>query len=206
MSSPSLILASRSPRRAELLREAGYSFDIMPSPFVDPPMPALANAQGAQALAMELASQKARALGEQLSSAAIIIGADTIVVQGDSALGTPRSQDEARDMLMQLSGAMHRVITAVSVLCANCDRASDNQNRTFADVAEVMFGPIENNTLDRYIQSGAWRGKAGGYNLFEVHDQWLASVTGDPTTVVGLPMKKLVPMLNSFSFLQQEKK
>lgn len=202
MSSISLILASRSPRRAALLREAGYAFEVMPSPFDDPAAPVPIDGRSAESMAIDLATKKAHALGEQLSSPSLVIAADTIILQNDAIIGTPRSDDEARAILDRLAGNTHHVISGVCLLLVNDDRASNNKMWTFADSAEVMFGPIENDVLHDYIRHSAWRGKAGGYNLFEV-DRWLTSVDGDPTTVVGLPMKKLMQALSEFSILKK---
>jgi septum formation protein len=207
MPAPRLILASRSPRRAKLLRDAGFAFERVDPPFDDPSTPGTPDEAGAAsppALAMQLAGMKATSVvtGAQIDrdDHALILASDTIVVgPGGALLGQPGDADEARAMLRSLVDATHEVATGVALLASiSFDHA------TFADVVRVALGGVPADVLDAYIDSGAWRGKAGGYNLAELENDWPFTVTGDPATVVGLPMRKLVLALQSFGVVPTE--
>lgn len=212
-----IILASRSPRRALLLREAGYRFRQLTPPFHDPPQPEGINPHhddhtpSPEAVAMDLAQRKAQSLlgwlreqsaatnpdpspEDRADPSAVILGADTLVVSPDGTLlGQPRDQDEAMHTLRAILNTTHRVITAVALIHTTNDR-----HEVFCDEAHVHLGAVADHLLSAYIQSGQWQGKAGGYNLFELQDDWPFSVTGDPTTVVGLPMTKLAAHLQGW--------
>jgi septum formation protein len=189
-SSPRLILASRSPRRALLLRDAGYQFTALEPPFADPPQPK--NGAGAvepEALVIELALAKAQSLAPGLGgTAAVVLGADTVVVATDGTLlGQPADRDDARRMLHMLMGATHRVVTGVALL----KRPGAQAPVVFADSTQVRIGPVGDAELSAYLAGGDWRGKAGAYNLGELRGRWPIQVNGDPDTVVGLPMRRL---------------
>jgi len=191
---PQLVLASRSPRRAALLREAGIAFTVTDPPFDDPADPMMNGDHPSPAdLACALALRKAHSLIGHVEHRSIILAADTIVVlpRGEdyTLLGQPATLDEAQRMLLQLMNVVHDVVTGVALL------AGDGQRREmFADVAHVHIGTLDPGVLRRYLDSGAWRGKAGGYNLLELPD-WPINVQGDRTTVAGLPMARLRPRL-----------
>jgi nucleoside triphosphate pyrophosphatase len=197
VAAPRLILASRSPRRAQLLRDAGFAFEQVDPPFADPPAPHVHGEAEAEALAARLAEQKARSalpyieLDDQ--SETIVIGADTIVVAPDGSLmGTPTDEADARRMLEVMSDATHQVVTGVA-LAAHA--AEGDRCESFADAAAVHLGPLSGRDIDAYLATGRWRGKAGAYNLFERMDHWPIEVEGDPTAVVGLPMRMLASAL-----------
>lgn len=200
-----LILASQSPRRAQLLTEAGFVFEQRSPSFADPDQPP-GHLQGheAEAYAVSLAEQKARSLADTLDQAvagslpgaAQILAADTICVDaGGELVGKPRDRGHARAMITSFIEAEHRVISGVALL-----RVGDGETvmESFADVALVRFGLVDAQALDDYLLAGDWQGKAGGYNLFDRQAAgWPIEVQGDPTTVVGLPMKRLIPLLQT---------
>jgi len=203
MSAPRLILASRSPRRAQLLRDAGYRFEAVASPFEDPADPQTHSLDDARELAVDLAERKARALFEVGGHGdAVLLAADTICVGDDGKLlGTPTSEAEARSMLTRFPGRTHDVVTGVAIYAGNGDQRS-----SFAEAAAVSWGSIETATIEMYVSCGEWRGKAGGYNLFDRQQAgWPIAVhdSDDPTTVVGLPMKRLRSALATFGVLAQ---
>ncbi len=194
-----LILASKSARRALLLREAGYVFEVSAPTFDDPANPVQIDGHSPQQVAMDLAAQKALSLnpgGGRFSGRdsdptdIVILAADTICVGGDGALiGTPDSADVAGRMIQAFLNSAHQVVSGVAL-------RRGGQVVTLADSAEVVFGPLEKQQIDDYLAGGQWHGKAGGYNLFERQAAgWPISVQGDPTTVVGLPMQKLTVAL-----------
>ena len=193
---PHLILASRSPRRAQLLQEAGYTFTQMDPPFADPAQPALERgAEDPKALAVELAEAKACSAAAQPSiqqeDATLILGADTIVVAPDgSLLGQPLDRANARQMLNVLQNHVHQVVTGVCLLAPGT-----GARVCFADAASVKLSDPGLAELEHYLAGDDWRGKAGAYNLSELGFLWKANVVGDPSTVVGLPMRMLTQVL-----------
>jgi nucleoside triphosphate pyrophosphatase len=189
---PHLILASRSPRRALLLREAGFTFEQADPPFHDPPQPDNDHPGSPASLAADLARQKALSLRGHVGDNALILAADTICVGTDGDLiGQPADRDDARRMIEHFANNTHAVITGVALLIDGMD-----QPDTFADEARVALGALNNVQLDEYLDSDQWRGKAGGYNLFDRQAAgWPLTVEGDDTTVVGLPMRRLLPAL-----------
>ncbi len=191
MAEPRLILASRSPRRAALLREAGFDFTQAVPPFADPAQP-ISGGRSPRTLAADLARQKALSLRPSIDDDAVILAADTLCVAADGRLiGTPASRAEARRILVGFREAAHEVITGVALL-----RRLDPAPRLLVAAAAVLLGPLADDQIDAYLDTDQWRGKAGGYNLSERLDAgWPLTVTGDPTTVVGLPMRALLPAL-----------
>jgi len=188
-----IILASRSPRRLALLRDAGFDvIGVRPS-YDDPPEPT--GSGDAETIATRLALRKAESIPfttiAAYRHAMCLIAADTITVDREGRLlGTPRTEDQARDMLRSLSGGSHSVVTGVCVRWL-----ADGSLAQFADRAEVLIHRLDDATIDAHVASGAWRGKAGGYNLSEQRDRWRIRVVGDPSTVVGLPMQRVLGCL-----------
>jgi septum formation protein len=194
VTAPGLILASRSKRRAILLAEAGYRFEQVDPPFEDPPSPDGDDpAATAVALARAKVASTAMVRGVTQRSGPVILSADTIVVIDGRLLGQPRDRREAESMLNGLQGRDHRVVTGVALLGGGQDE------QTLVDVAEVRFGPLRCEERSRYLDSGLWRGKAGAYNLAEVQDLWAVEVEGDSATVMGLPLRRLRPILERLS-------
>ncbi len=195
---PRLILASRSPRRSLLLREAGFTFDQADPPFHDPPQPDHNHPGCPQALAADLASQKALSLRDHVPSDAVILSADTICVGTDGYLiGQPKDREDAERMIRHFMHSTHAVITGVALLTDGM-----TQPHAFADQAQVTLGALNNDQLEQYLDTDQWYGKAGGYNLFDRRDDgWPLTVDGDETTVVGLPMQRLVPELAKLNVL-----
>jgi septum formation protein len=196
-----LVLASQSPARAKLLREAGYDFHVARSGFVDDPAPP--QGHHPDKLAIELAMKKAEHV--QLDPAwghVVILAADTIGVHrqdGDTVLlGQPQSIDEAREMLRQFMNQTHQVVTGAVLASPESDKLE-----AFADVAHVTLGHVEDEALEAYLHTGSWRGKAGGCSLSHVQSLgWPVQVQGDPTTVQGLPMKRLTESLAAWGVVR----
>jgi septum formation protein len=151
---------------------------------------------GASAIAwtMSMAYLKARAAVESLdaSHAGLVMGADTACDLDGRIIGKPTTEAEARATLRSMVGQTQRVVTSIAIL----DPRRTTNRLLLADVAEVTFGTIYEDAIDRYLVTGGWQGKAGGYNLTErVADGWPLSVSGDPDTVVGLPTRRLAEWL-----------
>jgi len=194
---PPLILASQSPRRKQLLAEAGFTFEQRSPPFADPDQPpGHLRGHEAEAYAASLAEQKARSLSPLIDGPALILAADTICVDALGELvGKPLDRGHAREMVRSFIEAEHRVITGVALLSVGDDAPT---MQSFADVASVRFGSISDAQLDDYLATDDWQGKAGGYNLFDRQAAgWPIEVVGDPATVVGLPMARLAGLLKA---------
>lgn len=183
-----LVLASRSPRRRLLLREAGIEPRIIDPDLDDGRIrtnPAVPPSHWVAALAY----LKARAGAEQLHPDDLVLGADTVVVQAGRIMGQPRDRAHASDMIRSLRNAEHQVVTGVAMIQAGA-------RLIFADTADVTVGEVSDQSIEAYLDTGAWRGKAGGYNLAERQQAgWPIHVNGDPTTVMGLPMNILRAIL-----------
>lgn len=191
---PQFRLASQSPRRAALLHEAGYHFTQQTPPFDDPAEPDAASMATVEELATRLAREKAQSLAEQSPGALLILAADTICVDHEGFLvGKPRDRDHARQILLRFMGQAHQVITGVALWPAQGEAV------VFADSATVALSRLKEEQLDTYLDSDQWAGKAGAYNLFDRQQAgWPLLTVGDPTTIVGLPMRRLAPALASF--------
>ncbi len=186
-----LHLASRSPRRRLMLREAGIESSVVDSGIDDGPL-AKPAAIHPYEWVMALAYLKARAGAERHGDpGALVLGADTVVIKDGAMLGQPRDEPDARRMIRALRNGRHEVVTGVALV-------RDGTRRVFADVARVRVGEVTDDQIDAYLASGDWRGKAGAYNLSERRDAgWPIEVDGDPATVMGLPMRRLLPLLRT---------
>jgi len=183
------VLASASPRRADLLRAAGYRF-VVRIPAVDESSLA---APSPAALASLLAREKALDVARRYRSAAgsSILAADTLVVLGRRVLGKPRDAADARRMLRLLSGRTHRVITAVAVAAPGSGRAL----RSARAVTRVTFRKLTKRDIERYVASGDPADKAGAYGFQNAAGLWVTDVRGSWTNVVGLPMEIVLRLL-----------
>jgi septum formation protein len=199
-----LLLASRSPRRRELLRTAGFDHGVIDAKIDDGQL----SPGDSPALdwVAALSYLKARAGWDCLSGDqrrdAVVLGADTVVEKHGEIIGQPRDEADARRIIALLENGEHRVLTGVTLLCAEGEETLPGvfvpmpRRRTFTDAATVRVGAIGEERLSAYLATGGWRGKAGGYNLSErLADGWPITFTGDPGTIMGLPMERLGPML-----------
>jgi septum formation protein len=193
MSGRPLVLASASPRRRELLEAAGFRPRTVAADLEDDAVRVrfLLPAALVEALAAFKAARVARLLGEAGEPEAVVLAADTLCFDADRPVGKPRDAAEAAAFLRSWRGRPHRTVTGVCVL-------ADGRRTLFADSATVEVGDLEDAEIDRYVASGAWKGKAGGYNLAErLGAGWPIRCDGDPTSVMGLPMLRVGPLLHS---------
>lgn len=180
-----LVLASASPRRLALLREAGYAFDVHPADIDESDHPAgLSPGQ----LAEWLANQKARRIASIFPDA-VVLAADTVVALRDQILGKPVDAADARRMLQLLGGTTHQVITGVAIL-----RQVDSFHRSARVVSEVSMRQLTSPEIERYLASNEWQGKAGGYGIQDP-DPFVTRIAGSHTNIVGLPMETTVALL-----------
>jgi septum formation protein len=186
-----ILLASRSPRRREFLERAGATFESVHPGLDDSELlPGCGTAVG---WVMGLAYLKARAGVEILRKRGeadgtwIALGADTTCVVDGVCIGTPRDAVEAEAMIRGMSGRQHEVVSGVALVCP-----ATGARRVFADAAKVWMDEIPDAQIRSYIAGDGWKGKAGAYNLSErISAGWKIRVEGDPTTIMGLPMRRL---------------
>jgi len=180
-----LILASASPRRAELLDRMGLSFEILPSGVDESVLPG----ETPEAHCRRLAVEKAEAVAQQRPGA-WVLGADTIVVLGRRLIGKPRDAADAEAILRSLSGSEHRVITGVALV-----QSGTMQRRVRHASTAIRMRRIDDEEIRRYVSGGGSHGKAGAYAVQEGGDRYIERMDGSFTNVVGLPMELLAEML-----------
>lgn len=180
-----LILASKSPRRCELLKQVGFDFDIIPSRVKED----FIQGESPEEHVMRLAESKAQEVRGQFPDR-WVIAADTIVYINDSILGKPKNPEEAREMLGRLSGNEHWVLTGFSV--GNLKRGKGDRQAVQTAVKMKTLTPTE---MEWYIQTGEPFDKAGGYAIQGVGSFMIESIRGSYTNVVGLPLCELIQML-----------
>ena len=185
--SGALVLASASPRRVSLLRQAGAAFTVV-DPGPDRLWPGRAEPRhGVRALALE----KARRVAERRRGR-VVIGADTVVCLRGERLGKPRDAQEAAQMLGRLHGRVHEVWTGVAVV-------RDREARTAAECAKVHFARLEADEIEAYVRTGEPLDKAGAYGVQGLAAQFVRRIEGDYGTVVGLPLARLRALLSEFA-------
>ena len=178
------ILASASPRRKELLEQAGFRFQVIPSSVEEK-----ITKDAPSEIVMELASQKARDVYEHYGDAdCVVIGADTIVAYNGEILGKPATQSEAYDMLAMLADRTHQVYTGVSLIMA---KGGQVHTRTFFEATDVTFYPISKEDLRSYAETGDSLDKAGAYGIQGYGSLLVEGICGDYFNVMGLPVAAL---------------
>lgn len=183
-----IILASNSPRREELLKQLGLSFTIVPSKIDEDSYADLEP----EVMVQELAGAKAQEVAE-LVEETVVIGADTIVLAEQHILGKPCDQKAAFQMLWQLQGKKHRVLTGLAVYDTKSGRLLVDYDQT-----EVYLRKMEEREITAYIGTGESMDKAGAYAIQGLGGIFVERLVGSYYTVVGLPIHKLVFMLKEF--------
>jgi septum formation protein len=173
-----LILASASPRRAELLAAAGYRFDVVPVEIDERPRAG----EAPRAYVSRLASEKSKRAQAGLPPDAIVLGADTAVVVDGEILGKPLDDADAAVMVRRLAGRRHEVMTGVSV-------RRNGREVTGVETTVVEFAPMGEAEVDWYTQSGEGRDKAGGYGIQGLASRFVTRIEGSYSNVVGLPVR-----------------
>jgi nucleoside triphosphate pyrophosphatase len=179
------VLASASPRRAELLTAAGFEFDIIPADVDETPAPA----ELAREYALRVARAKAEYVARQFSDGRIILAADTVVVAGGRLMGKPADAREAHSMLKALSGVAHEVHTAVVV------RSRGGQIEEVV-TTEVRFNPLSEGEIAWYVSTGEAEGKAGAYAIQGRAARFIEQIVGSWSNVVGLPISTVYRLLS----------
>ena len=179
-----LILASSSPRRKEILENAGYAFEIVPSGADES-----AEISGPSELVKHLSRVKAEAVSKDFPCA-VVIGADTVVSIGGSILQKPKDTEDAKAMLRLLSGKTHEVFTGVAVL-------RGGTGETFSVCSRVVFYALTEDLICRYAATGEPLDKAGGYGIQGRGSLLVREIEGDYFNIMGLPVAPLSRRLES---------
>ena len=189
-----LILASASPRRAEILRDAGYPFTVLSSAIDETPYPE----ESPEDLVLRLAQTKADLAAARSVGPAILIAADTEVVLDGQIFGKPRSSEDARGMLEKLSGRTHTVLTGVALV-----RLPDDERRSFVESTRVEFASLSEEEITRYLSTGEPYDKAGGYAIQGYAARYIPRVEGCYFNVVGLPLARLQHALTELGWKEE---
>lgn len=188
-----LILASASPRRQELIALLGLPVRVVPSRVDEDTPEDWSPEQIVEGLSLRKANAVKEQLTESVDESSIIVGSDTIVVLNGKAMGKPRDEQDAREMLEQLSGQVHEVYTGVS-----CIRIFDGKTATAHRVTRVKMRSLTGEQISRYVATGEPLDKAGSYGIQEIGSLLIDSIEGDYFNVVGLPVSLLAVMLEPF--------
>lgn len=189
-----LILASASPRRAEILRNAGVQFEICASDLDESRLPNEAPGDYVRRLALAKAlsaAAKYRDRGDQT----LFLGTDTVVVVDEDILGKPASQDDARSMLRRLSGRIHEVHTGLALL-----RCSGAEQRVVEEITRVHFASLTEREIEDYIATGEPFDKAGAYAIQGIGGRYVTRIEGCYFNVMGLPLARLWSLLREFGW------
>ena len=190
-----LVLASSSPRREDLLRNAGISFIVQPADVDETPLAG----ESARECAERLACEKALAVW-QTRPQDLVLGADTVVVVDGEMLGKPVNGEDAARMLRLLSGRVHQVITGVCLTGGRGQRPAasgqwSEKPRTASELTLVTMSAISDQEIRDYVATGEPMDKAGAYAIQGIASRWIPRIEGDYSNVVGLPVALVYRML-----------
>lgn len=174
-----LILASKSPRRQKILKEAGFEFEIKPADLDEEQYENLPPLE----MVLTLSKLKAEKIAQKFPEY-LIIGADTTIDLNGKMISKPRNLDHARQMLQELSGSKHKVITAYTII-------QNGTSETYHEVTEVFFNELTDKEIEEYIHSIDVLGFAGSYGIQDGADAFVKEIKGDYLNVVGLPTSAL---------------
>jgi len=191
-----LILASGSPRRAEILRSAGLPFTVLSSAVDETPVPG----ESAREMVQRLALGKAELVSARAVGPAIIIAADTVVTLDGAIMGKPRTTEDARQMLEKLSGRTHSVITGVALI-----RLPDVERVEFQETTQVQFASLSEEEIVQYLSSGEPFDNAGAYAIQGRAGRYIPRIEGCYYNVVGLPLARLCSALVELGWSEEWK-
>ena len=189
---PLIVLASSSPRRKDLLKQAGLTFSVVPSCFDEQSV----SIKSHEEFTRLLAKGKAADISKKYT-AKWVVGADTIVICKNERLGKPKSKKDAQRMLKLLSGQMHQVITGYAISCIV-------ENILFSDTVttDVYFKCLTDREIQWYIDTQEPFGKAGAYAIQGIGSRFVKNIHGSYTNVVGLPVYEVIEFLLSKNVIQ----
>ncbi len=181
-----LILASSSPRRREILENAGYKFEIRPAD-IDESVP---NGISPEDAVKMIASKKAYAVRDNCSSNDVILGADTVVCIDGEIIGKPASAEDARNTLKRLSGNTHAVLTGYCLI-------KGEKTVSGVEKTEVTFRELTDFEIDEYVASGEPMDKAGSYGLQGKGGLFASGINGDYNNIIGLPISTVSKIIET---------
>ena len=179
-----LILASASPRRAEILRSLDIPFSVRPAEVAEEPLPG----ETAEAVAMRLAERKAASVAAREPDA-WVLGADTLVFLDGLILGKPRDLEDTKGMLRRLAGREHRVVTALHL------KRGSARGAGYAEISRVRFAPMDEAEIAWYAATGEPADKAGAYGVQGLGARFIEEIHGSFTNVMGLPARAAYRLL-----------
>ncbi len=185
-----LILASQSPRRRELLAQAGYEFEVRPP--ADSAECGICSRELPPELVARLAFQKTKDVARRCTSG-VVLGADTVAECRGRILGKPATLEHAREMLEFLNGAEHAVYSGLCLW-----RRPDDHKAIAVEVTRLKMDNISPQQREEYLATGLWEGKAGAFG-YQDGLGWIQIIEGSASNVVGLPMERLETMLQEFT-------
>ena len=186
---PPLVLASASPRRAQLLAMLGFEFDILPAEVDETPRAGEPSLYYAERLAREKAEAVAR-----IRPDALVVGSDTLVVIDGEILGKPRDRDEAVEMLLRLQGREHRVETGIAIV------APGGRMESAVEGVRVRFRPFDRETAEDYTATGEPMDKAGAYGIQGYGATLVEEIEGDYFAVMGLPVGRMIELFRGLGW------
>ena len=188
----SIILASASPRRSELLRQAGLEFEVIPSKgdeIITGTHPAEVVEELSLQKAKDVAARILEGKEERASDFRVVIGADTVVAFDHTILGKPADHEDARRMIRMLQGNVHQVYTGVTLIAK--DEKGDTRTRTFSECTDVDVCEMTEDEIEEYISTGEPYDKAGAYGIQGSFGIYIRGIRGCYYNVVGLPISRL---------------
>ena len=188
-----MILASKSPRRREILEEFGFKLHI-----VSPEIDEVSEESDITLSIMDIAHKKAQEVAKEFPNE-YVLAADTVVVINGCVLGKPKDRADAENMLLLLSGKEHTVITGYSLI-----NSSKNFNLTLSDSAKVKFRELSREIIQWYLDSGEPFDKAGSYGIQKLGNILVESITGDFFTIMGFPLSHFINSLISSGMKLEE--
>ncbi|MBI3860761.1 MAG: septum formation protein Maf [Planctomycetia bacterium] len=181
-----LTLASQSPSRLELLRNAGYDVDAVPARIAEPDLEAFTDLESGL---IHVATLKARAAAKGGASG-LILGCDTVGVSASRVFGKPADRAHARRMLEAISGTVHQVLTGWCLL-----RTRDELHVCGVESTTITMRAWTSAEFDAYLEGGEWIGKSGAYGLQWPHDPFVTQIEGSASNVIGVPLERLAEVI-----------
>jgi septum formation protein len=194
-----IILASGSLRRQEYFRLLGLPFSIMPPSVDETPKPELTLRQNVEDIALRKVQKVIEIMKGRLPSVGFprwILGADTVVSLDGKILGKPAGREDAKNMLCQLAGRDHEVITAMALY-----NGQEEKTDCRSVSCSVHFAPLSEAEIEWYLDTGEWQGVAGAYRIQGLAGCFINSITGSPSAVAGLPLHDFYVMLRDNGYL-----
>ena len=182
-----MILASSSPRRAEILKD--YKLEIIPSPYVEQHT----KTAFSYSYVEDLAYNKALAVVPLIEEESLIIGADTVVILGDEILEKPTDENDAFLMLKKLSGKTHSVVTSIAII-----NSKTKEHKINSTTSNVTFKNLSDELIQNYIRDFKPLDKAGSYGIQELPDGFIEKVEGDLENIIGISSKSFENLLKTF--------